>query len=193
MIVRIAQGHLNTKYGLFDEYLYYDGKKESIALTVGILEDQEEVLCRIHSHCISAHIFNSIECDCREQMEMAQQKVMEAGRGIIIWLDQEGRNNGHFALLQTSALRAQGVNQTDAYVQLGFSADDRSFTMASKILADLRIKSVSLMTNNPKKAEGLRSDGVPITKTVPIFIEVPDNPFLQSAYVDKRNRGHTIE
>lgn len=193
MIVRIAQGQLNTKYGLFDEYLYYDGRVESIALTVGKVQNEDEVLCRIHSHCISAHIFNSIECDCREQMEMAQQKVMEAGQGIIIWLDQEGRNNGHFALLKTSELRAKGVNQTEAYVQLGFAADDRKFTTASKILADLGVKSVSLMTNNPKKTEGLRADGVPIASTVPIYVEAPDNPFLQNAYVDKKGRGHTIK
>ena len=100
MIIKIAEGNLKTKFGEYREYLFYDGLKESIALVMGDCEGAEDVLCRVHSSCIFAHVFNSIECDCREQMEISQQLINEAGRGVIIWLDQEGKANGHFALLQ---------------------------------------------------------------------------------------------
>ncbi len=88
MIIRLAEGTLQTRFGAFTQILYYDGQKEIIALVMGDIAHKENVLCRVHSHCISAHIFNSIECDCREQMEMAQRLIQEAGSGVIIWLDQ---------------------------------------------------------------------------------------------------------
>lgn len=90
MIVRLQEGYLKTKFGTFLEVLYYDGQKESVALVMGDISNSENVLCRIHSSCLSAHVFNSIECDCREQMEMAQFIIEQEGRGIIIWLEQEG-------------------------------------------------------------------------------------------------------
>lgn len=192
MISRIAEGQLNTRFGMFSEFLYYDGQKESIAIVFGEVDGHQDVLCRIHSHCISAHVFNSIECDCREQMEMAQDKVSSAGRGVIIWLDQEGRNNGHYALLKSSALRRRGLSQTEAYIELGFEADNRRFTTASKILRDLGVHSIQLMTNNPSKVQSLVDEGVPITGTVPLYLEELDNPFLKQSYEDKRNRGHRI-
>src|SRR5215213_9325431 len=105
MIIRLAEGFLNTKFGKFLEVLYYDGQKESIALVMGDVKDGENLLCRVHSSCISAHIFNSIECDCREQMEMSQFLIEKEGKGVIVWLDQEGRSNGHLALLSSVKLK----------------------------------------------------------------------------------------
>jgi 3,4-dihydroxy 2-butanone 4-phosphate synthase/GTP cyclohydrolase II len=163
MIVRLAEGTLRTRFGTFNQILYYDGQKEIIALVMGDVAHQENVLCRVHSHCISAHIFNSIECDCREQMEMAQRLIQDAGSGVIIWLDQEGKNNGHFALLQSRKLKAEGLSQTEAYVNLGFSADARSYIRAAEVLRELVVRSIKLMTNNPEKASQLRNDGLVIT------------------------------
>jgi GTP cyclohydrolase II len=160
MIIRLAEGSLKTRFGEFNQILYYDGQKETIALVMGDVAGRENILCRVHSHCISAHIFNSIECDCREQMEAAQRLIQEAGRGIIIWLDQEGRNNGHLALLQSRKLKQEGVSQTDAYVKLGYSADARSYIRASEILRELNVQSITLMTNNPEKVSQLRNDGL---------------------------------
>jgi 3,4-dihydroxy 2-butanone 4-phosphate synthase/GTP cyclohydrolase II len=88
-----------------------DGQKETIALIMGGVAHKQNVLCRVHSHCISAHIFNSIECDCREQMEMSQRLIQKAGSGVIIWVDQEGKNNGHWALLQSRKLKAEGYRK----------------------------------------------------------------------------------
>ena len=160
MVIRLAEGPLQTRFGEFMEILYYDGQKEMIALVMGDVAGGENILCRVHSHCISAHIFNSIQCDCREQMEMAQRLIQEAGRGIIIWLDQEGRNNGHLALLQSRKLKEEGLSQTEAYVRLGYAADARSYIRASEILSQLDVRSITLMTNNPEKVSQLRDDGL---------------------------------
>src|SRR5262245_23893002 len=123
MVVRIAEGKLITKFGVFRECLYYDGQKESIALVMGEIENADDVLCRVHSACIAAHNFNSIECDCREQMEISQKIIGNAGKGIIIWLDQEGMANGYFAKLHTADLKAQGFTQNEAYAKIGFKYD----------------------------------------------------------------------
>jgi GTP cyclohydrolase II len=160
MIIRLAEGSLQTRFGPFTQILYYDGQKETLALVMGDIAGKENVLCRVHSACISAHVFNSIECDCREQMEMAQRLIQAAGSGIIIWLDQDGRNNGHMALLQSRKLKDEGLSQTEAYVRLGYSPDARNYIRAAEILRELKVQSVTLMTNNPEKVSQLRRDGL---------------------------------
>jgi GTP cyclohydrolase II len=165
MIVRIAEGTLKTKFGTFNQVLFYDGQKETIALIMGDVAGQANVLCRVHSHCIHAHVFNSIECDCREQMEISQRLIQQAGRGVIIWLDQEGKNNGHMALLLSRKLKDEGIPQSEAYVRLGYSADARSYVRAAEILRDLNVESITLLTNNPDKISQLRADGLIISGT----------------------------
>jgi GTP cyclohydrolase II len=160
MVFRLAEGQLQTRFGTFTEILYYDGQKEIVALVMGEVAGKERVLCRVHSHCLSAHVFNSIQCDCREQMEMAQRRIQEAGQGVIIWLDQEGRNNGHLAILQSRKLKQEGISQTDAYVKLGYSADARNYIRAAEILGELQVASILLMTSNPEKVSQLRADGL---------------------------------
>jgi GTP cyclohydrolase II len=170
MIIRLAEGPLETKFGLFNQILYYDGQKETIALVMGEVSNKENVLCRVHSHCISAHVFNSIECDCREQMEMAQRMIQQAGSGVIIWLDQEGKNNGHMALLLSRKLKAEGISQAEAYKQLGYSEDARNYVRAGEILRELNVRSIALMTNNPEKVFQLREDGLVIAGIQPLKI-----------------------
>jgi GTP cyclohydrolase II len=171
MIIRLAEGPLQTRFGSFNQILYYDGQKEIVALVMGDVAHQEKVLCRVHSHCISGHIFNSIECDCREQMEMAQRLIQEAGSGVIIWLDQEGKSNGHLALLQSRKLKAEGLSQSEAYVKLGYSADARSYVRAAEILRELMVQSITLMTNNPEKVSQLRQDGLVIAGIQPLTLK----------------------
>ncbi len=168
MIIRLAEGTLQTRFGSFNQILYYDGQKEIIALVMGDIAHKENVLCRVHSHCISAHLFNSIECDCREQMAKAQRLIQEAGSGVIIWLDQEGKNNGHLALLQSRKLKADGLSQAEAYVKLGYAADARSYIRAAEILRELMVQSITLMTNNPEKVSQLRQDGLVIAGIQPL-------------------------
>jgi GTP cyclohydrolase II len=162
MIIRLAEGPLRTRFGTFDQILYYDGQKETIALVMGEVAGKENVLCRVHSQCISGHVFNSVECDCREQMELAQRLVQEAGSGVIVWLDQEGKNNGHMALLLSRKLKDEGVSQGEAYMKLGYPADARSYVRAAEILRELKVRSITLMTNNPEKVSQLEKDGMVI-------------------------------
>lgn len=192
MIVRIAEGQLHTKFGTFLEIVYYDGQRESIALVMGHVEQGEDVLCRIHSHCLAAHVFNSIECDCREQMEMAQLLIERKGSGIIIWLDQEGRGNGHLALVRTRALQERGLSQTEAYITLGYDADARTYTRAAEILQDLGVKSVRLMSNNPQKVDSLQAAGINISGTQPLLLDPGTNERLRRRYEDKISQGHRI-
>ena len=99
MNIKLAERDLKTKFGDFREILYYDGQTESVAIVMGEIENEADVLCRVHSSCLTAHVFSSIECDCREQMEMSQAMIQAAGKGIVIYLDQEGKGNGHLALM----------------------------------------------------------------------------------------------
>ena len=162
MITKIAEGNLQTKFGEYHEILFYDGQKESIALIMGNVYGEEEVLCRIHSSCIAAHYFNSTECDCREQLEIAQRLIQQKGKGIIIWLDQEGKGNGHFALLKSKPHKDQGLTQSASYETIGFKRDARGFACAAEILQEVGIKSVCLITNNSDKAETLNQFGVKV-------------------------------
>jgi GTP cyclohydrolase II len=193
MIVRLQEGYLKTKFGTFLEILYYDGQKESIAIVMGDISSSENVLCRVHSSCLSAHVFNSIECDCREQMEMAQFLIQQEGRGIIIWLEQEGRNNGHFALLSTAKLRAKGMTSTEAYFSLGFKEDARDYRCAAEILRDLNVASVTLLTNSPQKIDSLRSSNINVAGGRRLAIDSSNNEELEKTYRDKITRGHLID
>ncbi len=171
MIVKLAEGDLKTKYGTFQEVLYYDGQKESIALYMGDLNAGESVLCRVHSSCIFGHYFNSIECDCQEQMDISQQLIQRAGQGIIILLDQEGKGNGHFALLNSVRYKRQGIQQGAAYEAAGFKKEARDFSAAAKILKDLGVQSVKLLTNNEKKVDTLSTHGVEVIGTQEISLD----------------------
>jgi GTP cyclohydrolase II len=168
MIVRLGEGSLRTRFGEFHQILYYDGQKESIALVMGEVAGQEDVLCRVHSNCIHGHVFNSIECDCREQMELSQRLIQQAGRGVVIWLDQEGKGNGHMALLLSRELKDAGLSQAEAYVKLGYAADARSYRRAAEILRDLGVTSITLLADNPAKASELRRDGLVISGIQPL-------------------------
>lgn len=163
MNIRLAERELKTKFGDYTEILYYDGQSESITIVMGNVERQENILCRIHSSCISAHVFNSIECECREEMEISQAMIEKEGKGVIIWLDQEGKGNGHLALMESIKYKNEGFSQSKAYEKAGFAADARSFRPAAEILVELKVKSVILITNNPEKAEDLRRASIVVS------------------------------
>jgi GTP cyclohydrolase II len=126
-------------------------------------------------------------------MELAQAMVESQGSGVIIWLDQEGRGNGHLALLRSRALQAQGLSQTEAYVQLGYAADARQYASAAAILQDLGVKSVVLMTNSPHKIGSLQVAGITVSATRPLILEPDASDRLRRFYEDKIAQGHRIE
>jgi GTP cyclohydrolase II len=165
MNIRLAERELRTAYGTFKEVLYYDGQAESIAIVMGDVAGGKDVLCRIHSHCISAHVFNSIECQCREEMAAAQAMIEQEGRGVIIWLDQEGKGNGHLALIESISYKKAGRSQGEAYKKAGFEADARSFRPAAEILADLEVASIILLTNSQEKADSIRVASMDVSGT----------------------------
>lgn len=171
MIIRLAERELRTKFGTFNEILYYDGGSESIALVMGDVGGGENVLCRIHSACIGGHVFNSIECECADEMAIAQIAIQRSGTGVIIYLDQEGKGNGHLALMKSIPLKKAGLSQAEAYVKAGFAADARSYRPAAEILNDLSVESVVLLTNNPEKAEDLRRESICVTRTEPLSFD----------------------
>jgi GTP cyclohydrolase II len=164
MNIRLATRELKTKYGTFREVLYYDGQRESIALVMGEVAGEVEVLCRVHSACLSGHVFNSIECDCADQFEAAQQTIQKAGRGLIIYLDQEGKGNGHLALMLSIPYKKE-LDQAEAYKKAGYEADARSYRAAAEILADLQVESIIMLTGNPEKAEDLRRESIIVAGT----------------------------
>jgi len=163
MIKRLASRELKTKFGTFKEILYYDGQKESIAIVMGDVANGEDVLCRVHSNCTSAQVFNSIECTCREEMEASQAMIEREGRGVIIWLDQEAKGNGHLALIESIPFKKEH-GQARAYELAGYSADARDYRSAAHILADLNVKSITLLANSESKAEDLKKEGIAITQ-----------------------------
>ncbi len=167
MVIQIGTTTLKTKYGVYQEKLFYDGQKEAIALVMGDVTGEDDVLCRVHSSCLFAHAFNSIECDCREQMAVSQQLIQKEGKGIIIWLDQEGKGNGHFALLHSIAHKRKGIPQAEAYEAVGFKKDARDFRSAAEILKELKVHSIQMITNNVNKVETLTQHGILVSGTVP--------------------------
>lgn len=177
MIFKLTERDLKTRFGNFREILYYDGQAESIALVMGAVENVEDVLCRIHSACVSAHVFNSVECQCREEMETSQALIERAGKGVVVYLNQEGKGNGHLALMASIPHKKAGMSQSEAYRKVGFQADARSFRPAAEILADLKVKSVVLLTDNAEKAEDLRRASISVsdTKRIMILAEEAEN------------------
>ena len=165
MIVKLKERDLETKFGTFRECLYYDGQAESIAIVMGDVENGDNILCRIHSSCISAHVFNSAECDCREQMGNSQAMIEREGKGVIIYLDQEGKGNGHLALMASIEHKRAGSKQSEAYEKAGFEKDARSFRPAAEILVSLKVKSVVLLTNNAEKASDLQKASINVSET----------------------------
>lgn len=193
VIARLAERKLATKFGTWREILYYNGLTESFALVYGEVADKAAIPCRVHSACLSAHVFNSIECDCREQMAIAQAMIQKLGHGVIIWLDQEGRGNGHLALMLAAKFSAEsGIPQSEAYRRLGYGVDQRRYLAATAILRDLDVASVRLISNSPAKSAALTADGIEVIDMLPVAVDLADYPHLRAYYADKAARGHAF-
>jgi GTP cyclohydrolase II len=192
-IALLAERQLATKFGTWREILYYNGLADSFALVHGQVANKAAVPCRVHSACLSAHVFNSVECDCREQMAIAQAMIQDVGYGVIIWLDQEGRGNGHLALMLAAKLSAElGIPQTEAYRRLGYGIDQRGYLAATAILRDLNVASVRLISNSPAKASALTANGIDVIDMLPVAVDLADYPQLRAYYADKAERGHAF-
>ncbi len=169
-IVRRVSARLPTDLGEFQLYLYTSDldHKEHLALVMGDLQGQSHVLTRVHSECFTGDVLSSRRCDCGEQLRYAMQAIAATGSGVIVYLRQEGRGIGLLDKLRAYNLQDQGYDTVEANLLLGHQADERDYTMAAGILADLGVQSIRLLTNNPLKINHLRQLGVQVTERVPV-------------------------
>jgi GTP cyclohydrolase II len=169
-IVRRVSARLPTDLGEFQLYLYTSDldHKEHLALVMGDLQGQSHVLTRVHSECFTGDVLGSRRCDCGEQLRFAMQEIAATGSGVIVYLRQEGRGIGLLDKLRAYNLQDQGYDTVEANLLLGHQADERDYTMAAGILADLGVQSIRLLTNNPLKINHLRQLGVQVTERVPV-------------------------
>ncbi|HEX5502770.1 MAG TPA: GTP cyclohydrolase II [Thermomicrobiales bacterium] len=189
---RVAQTRLPTRYGDFQMLVYAtpDGK-EQIALTVGASAGEPPPLVRLHSECLTGDVFGSCRCDCGEQLDESMRLLQARGRGVLLYLRQEGRGIGLTRKIQAYALQDQGYDTVEANLALGLPEDARDYGAAAAILRDLGVGCVTLLTNNPAKIAGLERYGIAVAGRVPL--QMPPNPVNRRYLETKRAKmGHLL-
>jgi 3,4-dihydroxy 2-butanone 4-phosphate synthase/GTP cyclohydrolase II len=170
LVHRVAEARLPTDHGTWRIVGYRNDvdRQEHVALVYGEIGDGEDTLVRIHSKCLTGDVFHSLRCDCGWQLDKAMELIAADGRGVIVYLDQEGRGIGLLNKLKAYELQDRGADTVEANEQLGFKPDLRNYGIGAQILLDLGLKSIRLITNNPRKMVGLEGYGLRIGERVPI-------------------------
>jgi len=176
LIERVAEARLPTRYGPFQAIAYksHVDTGEHIALTIGEWTEEEPVLVRIHSECLTGDVFGSMRCDCGEQIDLALQQISQEGNGIFLYMRQEGRGIGLHNKIKAYSLQDQGLDTVEANETLGFEPDLRHYGVGAQILRDLGVRKLNLLTNNPKKVVGLSGFDLEIVDRIPVEAEVTD-------------------
>lgn len=185
--------HLPTKFGDFmlTPFRQKSNGQEHIVLTKGSWEKDEPILVRVHSSCATGDIFGSLRCECGEQLEEAMRRIESEGKGVLVYMNQEGRGIGLMNKIKAYKLQENGYDTVDANVHLGFQPDERDYGVGAQILRELGVTKMRLMTNNPTKRIGLESYGLEITENVPI--EITPNKYNMSYIRTKKERmGHNL-
>src|ERR687897_1403385 len=193
LVERVAQVRLPTAYGEFTAVAFRETLtgKPHVALVKGEIDDGEDVLVRVHSECLTGDVFHSLRCDCGEQLELALRRIDDEGRGVLLYMSQEGRGIGLLSKLQAYELQETGLDTVEANLELGYPADAREWGIGNQILADLGLTTIRILTNNPKKVTGMEGYGLTVTEQLPI--EVAPNPENERYLSAKREKlGHRL-
>jgi len=189
----IASTKCPTEFGEFDLHIYRNSLNNSkhVALVKGDVRTKDPVLVRVHSQCLTGDVFGSLRCDCGHQLHASMMRIQEEGRGVILYMRQEGRGIGLENKIKAYALQDDGQDTVEANESLGFPPDLRDYGIGAQILSDLGLERIRLLTNNPKKIVGLKAFGLEIVDRIPI--EIPPNPRNRRYLQVKRDKlGHLL-
>ena len=193
LVDRMTVTKMPTKYGEFTAYGYVNrlNGEHHVALVKGDIGDGKDVLCRVHSECLTGDVFGSLRCDCGQQFAAAMSQIEKEGRGIVLYMRQEGRGIGLINKLRAYELQEQGMDTLEANLALGFDGDEREYYIGAQILRDLGVKTLHLLTNNPDKVYQLEEFGMEITERIPIQMSATmyDLFYLQTK---QKRMGHIL-
>jgi 3,4-dihydroxy 2-butanone 4-phosphate synthase/GTP cyclohydrolase II len=195
MVREVAKAKLPTDFGEFEVHAFENqlDRQTHIALVFGDVSDGADIMVRVHSQCLTGDVLHSLRCDCGGQLDAAMRRIAEEGRGVLLYLNQEGRGIGLANKIRAYELQDQGLDTVEANEKLGFKPDQRDYGIGAQILRDLNVRTMRLLTNNPRKFVGLEGYGLSVVETLPLEIP-PATEFTRRYMKTKKDKlGHVLK